>query len=240
MLTKDNGQSICLAVETSGRTGSIALGRGSSLIAEHSFTGMMRHSAELFASVKKLFHEAKIPITELKKVFITIGPGSFTGLRISLTLAKMMNLANETKIIPISTMNVIAANTLPLYNTEKPIKRLATVLDAKRKQFYIAVFEKNGSQLEKIHDDCLMNAKDFIEKFSDPDNPIILLGEGLLYYKDSFINEGIELLDEKYWYPKAAKLYEIGSKTDNFANAATLQPLYLRQPEAMENLKKSC
>lgn len=239
MLTKDNNQTLALAVETSGRTGSIALGRGSCIIAEHSFSGMMRHSAELFSTIKKLLYEANIPVSELKKLFITIGPGSFTGLRIALTLAKMMALANGTNVVPISTMDVIAANILSPDSTEKPIKRLATVLDAKRKQFYIAVFEKNAGHFEKIHDDCLMNAKDFLEKFANSTNPIALLGEGLVYHKEVFNREGIEFLDEKYWYPNAAKLYEIGSKTDCFANAVTLQPLYLRQPEAIENLKKN-
>ena len=75
---------LILAVETSGRYGSVALGAGSELLAERSFTGQMRHSAELFGAIRHLLSDFGRRPCDIEHVYISIGPGSFTGLRLSL------------------------------------------------------------------------------------------------------------------------------------------------------------
>ncbi|MHC4862569.1 MAG: hypothetical protein ACYTEX_00695 [Planctomycetota bacterium] len=80
-----------------------------------------------------------------------------------------------------------------------------------------------------------MTASQFLEAFAGQDEPIWLLGEGLLYYKEAFEAENIHFLDQDYWRPQAAKVHALGWKMaqkGKFADPLTLQPNYLLRPEA--------
>jgi tRNA threonylcarbamoyladenosine biosynthesis protein TsaB len=216
----------------------------------------MRHSAELFPAIISLLDRFGKKPNQIEQVYISIGPGSFTGLRIAVTLAKTMALANQAKIVAVDTLDCIAANVVNLacpLNAERcpllgPSERLAAILDAKRSQFFIAVYEKAHDALRATHNaiwqkilpDCLMTAEEFLDKFAGCGKPIALLGEGLVYYKDKFISPAIRLLDEKYWNPSAEKVHELGwrkAQKGEFADPIALIPNYLRQPDV--KLKKT-
>ncbi|MFA5554408.1 MAG: hypothetical protein WDA68_07635, partial [Phycisphaerae bacterium] len=113
-------------------------------------------------------------------------------------------------------------------------KRIGTILDAKRGLFFAAAYESDGETgYKKIFDDCLITAEDFLEKCKNSE-PISLLGEGLVYYRDSFKTHGVNFLDEKYWWPTAAKVHQLGwqkALQDHFADPIALEPIYLRQPD---------
>ncbi len=230
--------SISMAVDTSGRFGSVALGRGDQLLVCRTFSGMMRHSAELFTTIQTLLAEVGEHIHQIREVYITAGPGSFTGLRIGVTLAKMLHFACRTKIVALSTLDVLAENVLDYMQDETvESRRVATVLDAKRGQFFVAIYDWRGATPHKILPDCLVNADEFVKQYADPENPIQLLGEGLYYYKDRFQSSGVEILDSKYWYPHAQHLYRLGRNhalLGHFADPVNLIPHYIRGPDAVE------
>jgi len=233
---------LALAVETSGPTGSVAVGKGDKILGETAFSGIMTHSAELFPAAEFLLKRIGRPISDLAHIYIAAGPGSFTGLRIAVTMAKMMAFANGTKVVAANTMDILAVNASE-YMKEKKIKilRLATILDAKRKQFYVGVYENAEGNWNKKLNDCLMTASDFVSRFAQLDNPIWLLGQGLVYYKDAFSAPGVHFLDEAYWPARARAVYTVcrkKAKEGDFADPAGLTPLYIRRPEATENWEK--
>ncbi len=262
---------LILAVETSSRTGSVAIAIGEKLFAETSFSGPARHSAELFPSIRQLLVRLDQKLQEIEQIYISIGPGSFTGLRIATTLAKMMHLAIGAKIVTVDTLDCIAANVtgLPMLDADRPGFRrarrspqdafrqilVAPVLDAKRNQFFTAVYEINGDTSkkpqamrhgtwQKILPDVLISAPEFIERFAGSDKPIWLLGDGLLYHKDKFKTtptKRVVFLDEQYWSPQASKVHLLGwqkALAGQFADPVTLIPNYLRLPEPEEKLKQ--
>ncbi len=238
---KDAGGPLIIAVETSGRLGSVAVAQGERLLGEKQFSGPMRHSAEVFPSMVALLKKVGKKPADIEQIYISVGPGSFTGLRIAVTIAKTMALANQAKIVAVDTLDVIAANVVSLTSgliekDLKPNERLAAVIDAKRGQFFIAVYDKTGSAgWQKIIPDCLMTADDFLDRFAGCGKPIALLGEGLVYYKDKFKDPAVRFLDEKFWNPTAANVYRLGwekAKHTEFTDALTLTPNYLRLPDA--------
>jgi tRNA threonylcarbamoyladenosine biosynthesis protein TsaB len=271
-----NGKPLILAIETSGRLGSVALAEGEKLLAEKQFTGPMRHSAEIFTDIVSLLEQFNKKPTDLQQVYISIGPGSFTGLRIAVTIAKTIALANQTQIVAVDTLDCIAANVTSCVvrpascdkNTQhaalggvpseiakqfrgpsignlsdfsmsfwRDADRLAIILDAKRGQFFVAVYEKSTidnrqSTINKIVPDCLLTADEFMTRFSD--KQIALIGEGLVYYMDNFKSPNIQILDEKYWNPSAANIHKIGwqkALAGEFSDPLTLVPNYLRGPD---------
>lgn len=242
-----------LAVETSGRIGSVAIALAEKLLAEAAFSGPMRHSAEIFPAVYGLLNRFGRKPKDIDHIYISIGPGSFTGLRIATTFAKTMHLAGTAKLVAVDTLDVIAANvTNPTTeNTARPsshehrassIEYIATILDAKRGQFFVAIYQCNTSDerratgdviWKKILPDSLMTASQLLDRFTATAEPIWVLGEGLVYYKDKFKADGIRFLDKYYWSPHAAKVHLLGwqlATQGEFANPLTLQPNYLRRP----------
>jgi tRNA threonylcarbamoyladenosine biosynthesis protein TsaB len=229
---------LILAIETSGRLGSVALAWGDKLLSESHFSGQMRHSAEIFPAITDLLSKFSKKPDQIEQVFISVGPGSFTGLRIAVTIAKTLALANNTKIVAVDTLDCIAANVSPQDNSQ----RLGVILDAKRGQFFISVYDKTQDARRNTHDaiwqkilpDCLMTAEEFLAQFTD--KPIMLTGEGLVFYKDKFAHKNIRVLDEKFWNPSAANIHRLGrqlASQGRFADPLTLTPNYIRGPDAI-------
>ena len=238
---------LILAVETSGRLGSVAIAIGEEILGETQFSGPMRHSSELFPAIHGLLRRFSQKPKEIEHTYISVGPGSFTGLRIAIALAKTMHLANAVKVVAVDTLDIIAANATEFIQEKKTnIHKFATVLDAKRGQFSIAVYKRplkstdaqyaiRNTQYEKILPGCLMSASQFLDRFAGKAKPIWLLGEGLVYYKNAFKADNIHFFDKKYWNPTAAKVHSLGwelALKGKFADPVTLQPNYLLRPAA--------
>jgi tRNA threonylcarbamoyl adenosine modification protein YeaZ len=223
-----------LAIETSGRVGSVAVGLGKDLSDEKTFSAPLRHSAELFDSIIELLEKSAKKAKQVNYIYISIGPGSFTGIRISVTVAKMMALAAQCKIVAVNTSDAMAINI-----DDSNIKKIATVIDAKRGQFFISVFERKNEIWQKILPDSMITGEQFKEKFDN--EPIWLLGEGLLYYAKKLETNNIRILDNKYWSPRASNVFRIGSQMaaeGKFSDPVSLVPFYIRRPEAEENWEK--
>ncbi len=260
---------LVLAIETSSRIGSVAVAVGKNILAEKTFSAPIRHSAEIFPAISDILERFNKKPDKIEQIYISAGPGSFTGLRIAVTIAKTMHMANSANIITVDTLDVIAANandyivegkktaTLHLKTSnhhpgsdqikespkEDSPERIATILDAKRGQFFIAVYQRNYSsslQTEnngiwtKIFPDSLMTASQFLKQFTQDEQPIWLLGDGLLYHKDKFEADAVRFMEEKYWSPRASNVLLLGwekALVGKFENPLTLTPNYLLRPD---------
>jgi tRNA threonylcarbamoyl adenosine modification protein YeaZ len=222
--------------------GSVALAQGAELLGQLQFSGPMRHSAEIFPAITSLLKRFGEKAIDIEQLYISVGPGSFTGLRIAVTIAKTFALANNAKIVAVDTLDCIAANVINFTaenaeNAENNLKsneRLATILDAKRGQFFVAVYENTPAGWEKILPDSLMTAEEFLGRFTN--KPIALIGEGLVFYRNNFTHKNVRVLDEKYWNPPASNVYRLGrqmAQRSEFADALTLAPNYLRAPDVI-------
>lgn len=159
-------EALILAVETSSRVGSAALALGPRLLAESRFTGPMQHSSELFPAIGDLLrNHGHVPM-DIDQVHLAIGPGSFTGLRIAVAMAKAMHLANAVGIVTVDSLDVVAANLSEVPTSQSETcsdetgiaipARIAALFDAKRSQFYVSVYQQIArapGQLPEGHDE---------------------------------------------------------------------------------------
>jgi len=249
---------LILAVETSSRTGSVALARGDNLLDQHTFSAPLRHSAEIFPAISRLLDRFALSRTQIDQIHLSIGPGSFTGLRIAVTIAKTMALANAVSVVAVNSLDTIAANLAGESIADgRPPERIATILDAKRGQFYAAVYERqtadsapthgdrpqapdyripgpDGTLWRKIGADRLIKASAFLDEHADPTRPVHLMGDGLLYHRDRFEADGVHFLDPAHWGPRAENVYALGRQkvqAGRFDDPISLTPLYLRSPQ---------
>ena len=222
---------LCIAVETSGRAGSVAIGQGHEMLAEMRFSGLLRHSIELLTGAEELLVGIGKKPEDVGQINCVIGPGSFTGLRISVTMAKMFSMATGAKIVGVKTSDALAENASDyMEDTNAQLTRIATVIDAKRGDFFVTVFEKQGPEWVKTTQDKLIKAPEFVAEFGNSEE-IWLLGEGLVYYKEDFAGKKINFLPEEYWAGRAKNIFKVGQRkadVGQFTNAVDLAPFYLR------------
>jgi len=236
--TMDNQTaSLALAIETSGRKGSVAIGIDDTILTESAFSGQLRHNAELFPAIAGLLRELGRKPRDIKQVYLSIGPGSFTGLRIAVTFAKMLNFAAGTQITAVDTLEVLTQNASEyIEKTGQTIPRIATILDAKRNLFYTALFERADCGWRRLTEDTLISVDKFLGQLPKTDYPTWLLGEGLLYYQKDFLSPHTKIIDPQYWPAQARCVYKLArgfASKNSFADPIALTPLYIRKPDVL-------
>jgi tRNA threonylcarbamoyl adenosine modification protein YeaZ len=220
-----------LAVETSGRIGSVGLAVGASLIEAVSFSGVQRHAVELMPTLDRLCTTHGWAPEDLEQVYVSAGPGSFTGLRIAITLARTLAAALDVKIVRVETVDVLARNGL---DAEVPPEHLAIVLDAKRNQIYTAEFALVDGAFRKVRGAQLADPVEFLRTCGQP---VAVLGEGIAYHRDAIKQSGARVLDESLWPAGAENVHAVGYEMackEAFTPAEELIPIYIRPPEAEE------
>jgi len=223
-----------IAIETSGRLGSVAVCADGKVLAERTFQHGLQHAARILPEIDALCRAQSWKPMEIEELYVSIGPGSFTGLRIGVTMAKTMALSTGLRLVAVPTVRVLAANA-PAEATN-----LLIVLDAKREQIFTARFERADAasawnEKEPAHLD------DLPSMLSRSPRPVWLLGEGIPWH-EKFIDRRdgqIHVLPSATWQARAATVAEIGwtmARSGEFADAMALTPIYVRRPEAEEKL----
>jgi len=227
---------LALAVETSGREGSAAIGIDDNILVESPFSGRLRHSAELFPAVVRILEGLGRKPRDIRQVYLPSGPGSFTGLRIAVTFGKMLHFATSADIVAVNTLDVLAENASEyIENTGIDADRIAAILDAKRNLFYIALFERSGSGWRRLTEDMLISAEKFLEQLPKTE-PTWLLGEGLLYHSKAFLSPHTKLLEPEYWPARARCVYRLArtfARKNSFADPVAITPTYIRKPDVL-------
>src|SRR5262245_34439483 len=122
-----------LALETSGSAGTVAAAEGETLLGEESLSSTARHAADLLPSIERLCRELCWSGHQIEQCYVSIGPGSVTGLRVAVTFARHLALAAGTSVVAVPTPDVIAEEARCAV---EPGAHLAVILDAKRQQVF--------------------------------------------------------------------------------------------------------
>ncbi len=219
-----------IAIETSSASGSVALALGPRLLAERSFSTQTQHARELIPTLAKLYAELGWPIGQKNECYLSIGPGSFTGLRVGVTFARHLALATGAKLCAVQTLDVIAANALEM---NSPPTRLAVILDAKRGQVFGATFALTDEGYCRDGQPRLIEPVELLKTGES----LSVIGEGIDYHRAAVEGSGATIVDRALWTPRAANVHRLGwalSRAGRFTPPHELTPLYIRRPEAEE------
>jgi tRNA threonylcarbamoyladenosine biosynthesis protein TsaB len=219
-----------LSLETSGRLGSVALFRDGALLEERTYPHGLQHAAAIVPMLNVLCRDYQLTPKQIEQIYISVGPGSFTGLRVGITLAKTLAYSTAAKIVAVPSADVLIEN-LPADATNGII-----VLDAKRGQIFTARYRRdetgNWINVEPAHLDTLAK---MIERSP---RPVHLIGEGVPYHRESVPqSDQVIVADESLWLPSAAvvgKLGHLRALRGEFTDPFRLLPTYVRLAEAEE------
>ncbi len=226
-----NGPPYGLAIETSCTMGSVALGCEGRLLAEHAFTGPRKHAVEFLAAVDTLCRGNGVEPQQIKEVYVSYGPGSFTGLRMGVTAARTIAFAQEALLVPVPTLEVIAQNALSLPHAPEWV---AVILDAKRKRVYAAAFARHEGRFVSRSEPAEVDPAAFLAQ--QPEGTVVL-GEGAAAYRQIVDASGLQRAPEELHTPRAGVVYRLGHQLARGGKAVARQdlvPLYIRPPEAEE------
>jgi tRNA threonylcarbamoyladenosine biosynthesis protein TsaB len=216
-----------LAIETSSRVGSVALVADGHIVGEETFAHGLRNAAEMVPRIDSLLRAQGWTPPQLEEIHVSIGPGSFTGLRIGITFAKTLAWATGAKLVAVPSMAVLAEN------APASSRHVLIVLDARRGQVFTARFERLEDRWAPREPARLSSLAGALARSP---RPVLLLGEGLSVHRPPESPE-ILIAEDTLWVPTArnvAKLGSIMARAGQFTSPQGLLPLYLRQSEAEE------
>ena len=157
-----------LAVETSTLSGGAALLDDERVVGEYILDVRITHSERLMAAIDQLLSDAGWTARDLEGLAVTVGPGSFTGLRVGLSTVKGLALALAIPVAAVPTLDAMAA-LLPF--AALPV---CPVLDARKREVYASLYRWDGAGMHRVWEYLAIAPADLARRLEEP---VIVLGE---------------------------------------------------------------
>ncbi|MCG6839992.1 tRNA (adenosine(37)-N6)-threonylcarbamoyltransferase complex dimerization subunit type 1 TsaB [Fusobacterium nucleatum] len=190
------------------------------IIAETSLSVKKNHSNIVMPIIDNLFKISDLTINDIDKIAVAIGPGSFTGVRIALGIAKGLAMALNKPLIAVNELDILEAIASGNKNEIIPL------IDARKERVYY-------KYQNKYVDDYLIN---LISNF-DKNKKYIFVGDGAINYKNILkdnLGENAIILPMYNAFPRASVLCELALNKEE-ANIYTLEPEYISKSRAEKN-----
>ena len=224
-----------LAFDSTAKTASVALARDGRTVAEFFVDSGKTHSEILLPMAQDVLARAHMTFDEIDYYAVTVGPGSFTGVRIGAATVKGLAFAPEEKenCVPVSTLEAIAEGLLPLDGIYAP------VMDARRNEVYNALFRMENGVLRRLTPDRAISLTALGEELISlyPEERIFLAGDGYSVAFAALASLPLAIKDtpEALRFQKAAAVARCAERAIARGEAVTptrLSPTYLRLPQA--------
>ena len=221
-----------LAVDTSSEICSVAILENDTVIVENSLNDGKTHSENLMTIMENTLEENKIKLNDIDLIACSVGPGSFTGIRIGVSSIKAIAEVLDVPVAAVTSLETLARN------IEEKDATIVSLIDAKNDQVYAGIFDENYDKKEEYIADSIYNV---VEKIKEYEN-IIFVGSAAIKYMN-LLNENFENVRiAEVNIQTASNVGKIGykkHKEKDLKSADTIMPMYLRksQAERMKNEK---
>jgi tRNA threonylcarbamoyladenosine biosynthesis protein TsaB len=217
-----------LALETATLAGGAALLDDGRLVGESRLNIALTHSERLMAMVDRLLQDCAWEASSLHGLAVSIGPGSFTGLRVGAATAKGLALALDLPVAPVPTLDALAA-TLPF--ADAPV---CPLLDARKGEVYCSLYRWSGTAMVREWDYLAVPPAEAAARLEPP---VIVLGDGVAACRPYLarLGAGVHEAPPAQSLPSAAVVGALGHailSAGGGISAERLAPLYLRPSEA--------
>lgn len=198
------------------------------------------HAETLFPRIAELFNETGLAWEGLSAIAVSIGPGSFTGLRIGLSAAKGLAYGWDVPVVGVSTLLAMARR------SRDPIRWICPLLDARKNEVYAALFRREGERVERNLDDMVAPAQQVLQRVLSvvQDQPCLFDGNGAALCETSIRNTfgGRARIAPDDRHPSVAFavacIGEERVRGGEAGFAGPLVPQYLRSAEAERKLRE--
>ncbi len=225
---------LMLAIETAAKVSSVALSDGKRIIAALTIENGLEHSATLVPNIGKLLSIAGKSKRDLTTVAVSIGPGSFTGLRIGLAAAKGIAYGLNIPLVSVPTLKALAARFYDL-----PGVTVFSLADAQKKNAYCGIY-RDGVEIRPVQVISLEDAVKMAgNAAAEGKGPVVILGD----IAEKKLSQGMKLpagvavAGRAQVMPRADEVALLGARmleAGEVSDPMTAEPWYLRRSEAEE------
>ena len=222
-----------LSIDTSSQVSSVAVLSAERVAAEISMQGALTHSETLMPHIETVLRMARVEKAALEAIAVSIGPGSFTGLRIGLAAAKMMAYALHIPLIAVPTLEMLAHHCIC------EGMRLVPMMDAQKGNVYVQEFTwRADGDVLNLHEEsplAILPLTEVIASLAGTEQPVLLLGDAMQKKTSLSLPTNVRLAPIHARMPRAAcvglsALTRLARGEND--DPMTVAPLYLRRSEA--------
>lgn len=223
-----------LGIDTTAKTATAAIVEDSKLIAITVLNTPNTHSVTLLPMIDGLLKSAGLTLEDIDAFSCSVGPGSFTGVRIGTSAVKGLAYANGKPCVGVSSLEALAMNV----TAEDGL--ICPVMDARRAQLYNALFERDGGELKRLTPDSLDGVSDVLNALAEKGRRVYVTGDGIERVTEAGSGIEIKRPHEVLCYQNAYNVAVLAGKVYAEATeeqraeftAEKLAPLYLRASQA--------
>jgi len=219
-----------LGIDTSTPCGSIGLIEGDQILCEYSVNRKMSHSERVLKTIDRVLEDSGISIGDVDGFAISRGPGSFTGLRIGVSVVKGLALATGRRVAGVSTLDALAQNARYFPHLICPL------LDARKGEVYTALYrstEKKG--LTKFAPEMAIKPRDLLGRI---EGEVLFLGDGVYTYGDLIrreLGDMAHIAPFPFNFVRGAVVAQLGRRSlekGEYLDLEGFTPQYLRKSDA--------
>lgn len=219
-----------LAIDTSSKICSVAILENDALMDEINLDNGKTHSENLMPIVAEILEKNELKLSDMDLISCSVGPGSFTGIRIGVASVKAMAEINNILIASVTSLEILA-------RIDESEKNKVALIDARNNQVYCGIFDKRYQKLEKFMADDIDIIINNLKKYENS----VFIGDGAVLHKDKII-ENIPNAEFSKENDQSAKCCGLIGYQKYLANdlqtSDSIVPLYLRKSQA-ERLKSA-
>lgn len=218
------GTPIILMIETSTSICSVAISRGSDLLAIEEIEVPNTHSSKLSLLILDILKQVSLDYCQLNAISVSKGPGSYTGLRIGASTAKGLAYGLDIPIISVETLRILHNSGIekyPNYNT-------IPMIDARRMEVYSCIFDNKGIEIRPLSADII--EKGIYDEYLRNNEKYLIIGDGADKCKQVFENDKRIIFDNQIKLSSKYMLEMSLSKylRQDFEDVAYFEPYYLK------------
>ncbi len=227
---------LVLAIDTATKIGSVGIySREKGIVGEITINGSLNHSETLMTSIDYLFKITKIEIEKIDLIVTSVGPGSFTGIRIGVGVAKGLAYSLKKPIVGINELDLIAS----LNGKRDETNKIISLIDARKERVYYCEYERtNDGDLKKNTEYLDGELANVLEEYKNIKT--LYLGDGSIIYREKIkeiTKANASFYDKSLSIPRSSVLAELGLEK-KIENIMLLEPFYISKTQAEREKQK--
>ncbi|WP_077210603.1 tRNA (adenosine(37)-N6)-threonylcarbamoyltransferase complex dimerization subunit type 1 TsaB [Bacillus dakarensis] len=218
-----------LAIDTSNYALGIAVIDGEKVIGEYITNVKKNHSIRVMPSIERLLLDCDLKPADLTKIVVAKGPGSYTGVRIGVTIAKTLAWTLNIPLVGVSSLAILASSVGRYYQGS-----VSPLFDARRGQIYTGLYRYEDAKFTTSVEDQILLAKDWAAQLKESSEPILFVGNDLPLHKSTLTDIlGSQALFAEITEhnPRPAELALLGTDMEG-EEIHSFVPNYIRLAEA--------
>ena len=212
-----------LGIDTSSSSLSVAVMDDDLLKGEFTLNHKLTHSEQMMPLLDSLLSHLELKMSDIDLIGVSVGPGSFTGIRIGVAAANAMAMALDIPVVGISSLEAMA------YTAGETAYTIVSTFDAQRDRFYFNAYRFENSELKALEAEDVLEKEDLIKKLESYDK-VLLLGDAVFIIEEPPLN--VKKAKRAVRYVRASSVCELAHRDYLLGKTGFAVPVYLRKSQA--------